>query len=175
MLKRAYTLILSPRGRIGRVSFVLGGLVMCGLWLFQHYIIYPALGNGVSSFFLPMFFFFLGLHIFYCVYGKRLHDLGRSNWVLIGMLSILIVVVLVVILKFGGLEYFETIMNNPQRQNDPEWMRDVHTVYRNTLTENLAKSQILMTILPIIFTMWLAIVPGQTDVNRYGAAPNTGV
>lgn len=173
MLKTAYSLLLSPKGRIGRAPFGIGVLFLCALWALQHFVIYPMLGTGMANFYIAPILFFLGLHIIYCVCGKRLHDLGRSNWALIGVFCLLFTVMMIVILKFGGLEYFDTIMQNPEKQDDPEFMRQVHATYQDNLAKNLPQSSFLMSIVPALFALWLLLAPGQTGDNRYGNPPST--
>lgn len=171
MLKQAYALILSPRGRIGRKSFLLGVLALCLVMAVSHYVVYPALGNGSLNFYIAPVFFFLMLHIILCVFGKRLHDFGRSSAILIGMFLLFFTVIFYVMLQYGGMEYFETIHDNPARQGDEDFMRSVHATYQEKLAANVVKSSILMSIVPVLFTLWLAIKKGQPEANRYGQPP----
>ena len=170
MLGNVYSLLLSPRGRIGRVSFCLGVFALSVFWALQHYVLYPALGNGMLNFYIAPVLFFLSLHIIYCVCGKRLHDLGRSNWALIGMFTLLFVAMIAIMLKFGGLEYFDTVMQNPNKKDDLAFTRAAADKYSQTLDANLPKSGFLISIIPIVFGLWLALTPGKKETNRYGVA-----
>lgn len=173
MLKQAYTLFLSPRGRIDRGAFIKAVLVW-GVFYVAQFFWFKKTGANTINFYLALGFLVLNIQVVFCVFGKRLHDLGRSTWALIGLFALLLIIAILVMLNFGGLEYFNTIMDNPGLQSDPQAMKDVHQVYQDTLSKNIPKSRGLMSILPIVFILWLAIAPGQTDSNRYGAAPNTG-
>lgn len=63
------TLLLSPEGRINRLHFWLGWLVLCGIGAVL--LLIPIFGHFV-------FLFTLYCHV--CVYSKRLHDMGRTGW-----------------------------------------------------------------------------------------------
>lgn len=176
-MKNIRKLLLSPSGRIARIPFIIGAAVLIALYTVQH-IIYPLLGNGSFGFFVPMVFFFFNLHIIFCICGKRLHDLARTTWPLFGMFALLFVVMMIVGLKFGMLEYFEsvsTLMNDPVLQKDTEAMRaavqPLEQAYQQNMQANMPKIGPLLAFVPLAFTIWLATTPGQKDDNRYGPKP----
>ena len=178
-MKNFRKLLLSPSGRIARISFVSGALALLVLFGAQHYL-YPVLGNGLLAFFVPMAFFFLNMHIIFCICGKRLHDMARSAWPLFGMFFLLMAVTFFVGLKFGMLEYFESVsglMNDPALQESEEAMRaaikPLEEAYQNNLKANMGKISILLAAIPAAFTAWLALAPGQVSENRYGASPTS--
>jgi len=93
-------LFLSPSGRIPRRSFIIAVAVFIVFVLAQKYsLVY--MGNDLPRFFLEFGLFFLNLHIIMAVYGKRLHDLGRSFWPLVGLFALMAIVFLVLILRYG--------------------------------------------------------------------------
>lgn len=174
-MKNIRKLFLSPSGRIARMPFIIGAVVLIALYTVQHFI-YPLLGKGLVSFFVPMVFFFFNLHIVFCLSGKRLHDLGRTTWPLFGMFALLLMTMMIVGLKFGMLEYFEsvsTLMNDPVLQQDPEAMRaavqPLEEAYQQNMQANMSKIGPLLALVPLAFTIWLATTPGQKDDNRYGS------
>ncbi|HID35986.1 MAG TPA: DUF805 domain-containing protein [Ghiorsea sp.] len=176
-MKNFRKLLLSPSGRIARMPFIIGALALLVLFGIQHYL-YPVLGTGLLGFFVPMAFFFLNMHIIFCICGKRLHDMGRSAWPLFFMFSLLMAVTFFVGLKFGMLEYFESVsalMNDPLLQQDTEAMRaavkPLEEAYQSNLKANMGKISVLLAVIPAAFTAWLAMVPGQKSENRYGSTP----
>jgi len=160
-------LFLSPRGRIGRSAFMLGMaclLIFTMLALF----LFTKLGPGMVTFYGFLVFIFLVLHIIMCVYGKRLHDLGRSLWPLIGMMALMVVVMILVGLNFGGLEYFDTVMAHPEYAENEAEMEKALNAYQDKLNANLPKARWMMAVLPALFTLWLAAAKGTPDDNIYG-------
>jgi len=160
-------LFLSPQGRIGRPDFLIGvgsllALTMLALFSFTK------LGPGLTTFYAFIASFFLFLHIAMCVYGKRLHDLGRSLWPFIGMLALLVVVLILVGLNFGGIEYFDTVMAHPEYAENEAEMKKALKIYQDTLAKNLPKAGWMMAALPALFTLWLAVAKGGAEDNKYG-------
>ncbi len=173
-MKNAYSLLLSPRGRIGRVDFLIGLAFLIGFVFAQKYI-FSIMPDGLVSFFLPMTLFFLTFHIVLCVYGKRLHDMGYTIWPLTGLFFVMIIAAIMVMLNFGGLEYFNTVIAHPEYAEDEAAMKQVQQVYQNTLAANMPKARILMTILPGAFSVWLLSRSGQAEDNQYGSIIGTKV
>lgn len=175
-MRKIRKLFLSPVGRMGRVPFIIGAVGLMALYIAQHFI-YPYLGKGLASFFVPMVFFFFNLHIVYCICGKRLHDLGRTTWPLFGMIGLFFITLLIIGLKFGMLDYFEAVW---EIGKDPELQKDLaarraaiqplEEVYTQNLKANMHIIYPLAALVPLAFTIWLAWVPGQKDDNRYGVA-----
>ena len=159
-------LFLSPIGRIPRIPFLIGVSGLLAFSMLQKFIL-PLVGNSLVGFFLALALFFLNLHIILAVYGKRLHDLGRSIWPLIGLFALILIVWLIMILNFGGLEYFDTVMAHPEYAGNEEEMHKVLVVYQENLAAGLPKAKWIIAALPMLFTLWLAIAPGQSGDNRY--------
>ena len=78
------------------------------------------------------------------------------------------IVFLVLILNFGGIEYFDTVMANPEYAGNEEAMQKVLQTYQDKLAKGLPTANWIMAGLPALFTLWLALAPGQADKNRYG-------
>jgi len=165
-------LFLSPSGRISRRSFIIGVVGLLAFIVLQLFGL-RLLGMGMTNFFLTLALFFLNFHIVMAVYGKRLHDLGRSFWPLIGLFSLIIIVWLIMILNYGGIEYFDTVMAHPEYAGNEEEMKKVLQVYQDKLAAGMPKARWVMAILPALFTLWLAISPGQEGDNRYGSNPTS--
>jgi uncharacterized membrane protein YhaH (DUF805 family) len=163
-------LFLSPSGRISRRSFIIGVAGLVAFMVLQLFGL-RYLGVGMVNFFLTLALFFLNFHIIMAVYGKRLHDLGRSFWPLIGLFSLIIIIWILMILNYGGIEYFDTVMAHPEYAGNEAEMKKVLETYQNKLAAGMPKARWVMTILPALFTLWLALTPGQESDNRYGSAP----
>ncbi len=163
-------LFLSPSGRISRRSFIIG---VAGLAAFIAVQLFGLglIGMGMVNFFLTLALFFLNFHIIMALYGKRLHDLGRSFWPLIGLFFLIIIIWLLMILNYGGIEYFDTVMAHPEYAGNEEEMKKVLQVYQDKLAVGMPKARWVIAILPTLFTLWLAITPGQEGDNRYGLRP----
>jgi uncharacterized membrane protein YhaH (DUF805 family) len=163
-------LFFSPRGRLARKSFIIAVLVWLGFYALQR-VWFTQTGTNHVNFYLSLVLLFVNLQIIFCVFGKRLHDIGRSTWPLIGMFAVLIIATFAVMLNFGGLEYFETLHNNPEFVEDADALKRVQDKYQQTMAENLPKTGLILSGIPIIFTLWLAIAPGQKKTNKYGENP----
>jgi len=166
-MKSALSLFLSPSGRIPRHSFIIAVFVFTGFVFAQKFVL-EYTGAGVANFLLEFTLFFLNLHIIMSVFGKRLHDLGRSLWPLIGLFALMAIVFLVLILNYGGIEYFDTVMAHPEYAGNEEAMQKVLEVYQDRLAKGLPRANWIMAALPALFTLWLALAPGQVGENRYG-------
>lgn len=163
--------MLSPAGRIGRQSFIVGFLIFAGFYVLQS-IWFARTGVTGLNFWLWMLFLFVNLQIIFAVYGKRLHDLGRSFWPIIALFALIIIAAIILMLKFGGLDYFDTLMNDPVITEDPERMRALHDAYQSDLARGMPYAQPIFYGLPLIFTLWLAMQKGERAENRYGPPQN---
>jgi uncharacterized membrane protein YhaH (DUF805 family) len=170
MFVQLRNLFLSPRGRINRTQFGVG----LAAWLLFYVLQiswFSQTGANQFNFILAMVLLFLNLHIIFCLYGKRLHDFERSTWSLIGMIVLVLISAIFVMLNFGGLEYFETLNQNPEIAQDPVAMQKVHEVYQASLAQNLPQTRLIMSIIPVLFTLWAGLRPGHTGTNKYGEVP----
>lgn len=91
---------------MGRKDFWVGLFILTLLSAVFNFAL-QKLGNTNTAFLISLPFPFLVLHMTYCVYGKRLHDMGRSFWPLTGMIVLLIFVAIIVMLAFGGHRVFQ--------------------------------------------------------------------
>ncbi|PHS37791.1 MAG: hypothetical protein COA91_09535 [Robiginitomaculum sp.] len=166
-MKSAVKLFLSPSGRMARIPFIIGIACFTGFVFAQKYVLANT-GTGIANFLLGFVLFFLNLHIIMAVFGKRLHDLGRSFWPLIGLFALMAIMFLVLILNYGGIEYFDTVMAHPEYAGNEEAMQKVLKTYQDRLAQGLPRANWIMAALPALFILWLALVPGQAGKNRYG-------
>lgn len=170
MLDRYRHLFLSPRGRSNRTQFGLGLVALLVFYSLQM-IWFSKTGTNQFNFIMAFVLLFLNLHIISSLYGKRLHDLGRTTWPLIGMFALVLISAIFVMLNFGGLEYFETLNQNPEMAQDPEAMKKIHEAYQDSLAQNVPRTRLIMSVIPVLFTLWTGFKPGQSKTNRYGEVP----
>jgi uncharacterized membrane protein YhaH (DUF805 family) len=170
MIISPYKMLLSPSGRMGRKDFWVAMVIFTALVLLFNF----ALGRLVRSesifaFLLSLPFPFLVLHMAYCVYGKRLHDMGRSFWPLTGMITLLIVVAMVVMLSFGGSEYFSEFAQYDRKEDiDPAEIERIKSAYQARLSEGNATVHNVMAGIIAVFTLWCGLSKPEPADNKYG-------
>jgi len=123
----------------------------------------------MAAFWMSLPFPFLVIHMTYCIYGKRLHDIGRSFWPVTAMIVTLIAIAIIVMLTFGGAEYFagfaEYGRNNPP---PPELAERLQTEYQAELKKGAGWLYGGMCGVITAFSIWLAIAKTQAGSNQYG-------
>ncbi|MBT3592876.1 DUF805 domain-containing protein [Hellea sp.] len=161
-------ILLSPSGRMGRKDFWVGLFILTLLSAVFNFAL-QKLGNTNTAFLISLPFPFLVLHMTYCVYGKRLHDMGRSFWPLTGMIVLLIFVAIIVMLAFGGTEYFSEFSQYDRKEDiDPEEIERIKIAYQKNLSEGNATVYNIMASIIFIFTLWCGISKGDPNTNSYG-------
>jgi len=167
-----YKLLLSPAGRIGRRQFWIGMGVFTALVILFNFAL-RHMGNSTFVFLISLPFPFLVLHMAYSIYGKRLHDMGRSFWPLTGMLVSLIAVGIVIMLSFGGSDYFAEFSQFERKEDiDPAVKADIQARYQARLAEGNGMVRALMSAIIGGFTLWCGLSTSEPEANRYG--PPTG-
>lgn len=123
------------------------------------------------GFFAVLAFPFIILQIAYSVYGKRLHDIGRTLWPVTGLLCAMLAAMIIVMLVYGGAEYFaaygEYSRDNPP---PPEVIEKLDAEFAPR--QEAGESLLTFTILGLLsgFTLWLALAKPQAGQNAYGPA-----
>lgn len=165
-------LLLSGQGRISRPKFWAGfALVilvsLLGRLSLQH------MGNNMGFFLLAPFFWSLFFYMLYCVYGKRLHDMGRSKGPYFAMIVVEILVMIIVMLSFGGAEYFSEFSQYSRKDNiDPEIASALTQKYQDGIKESMHLIGPLFLAVPLLFTGWVGLSKGDAAENRYGTPPS---
>lgn len=161
-------LFLSPAGRMGRRNFwigVVGFVFFVGVMQFAL----RAMGPTLAQFFLSLIYIVLVFLILYSVYGKRLHDMGRSFWPLTGMITLTILVIMAVMLAFGGAEYFSEFAQYDRKEDiDPMEIERIKSAYQTRLANAGQVMEPLIYFLWAAFTLWLGLAKSQNEVNKYG-------
>lgn len=155
-------LFLSPSGTINRTWFLIGFIGLCGLIMGGNLAL-SFLSGSMAGFLLSLFLVVFWFYVIYCVYGKRLHDLGRSLWMLTGLIALECLMIIFVMLAFGGAEYFAEFSQYDRKAViEPEVKAAITEKYQTALKANLPLIQALMLIIPVGFTAILALLPGKT-------------
>lgn len=161
-------MLLSPSGRMGRKDFWVAMVIFTILVVLFNFAL-QRLGTSTFAFLISLPFPFLVLHMAYCVYGKRLHDMGRSFWPLTGMITLLIVVAIVVMLSFGGSEYFSEFAQYDRKEDiDPAEIERIKSAYQARLSEGNATVHNVMAGIIAVFTLWCGLSKPEADDNKYG-------
>ena len=162
-------LLLSPAGRIGRRDYLIGLVGILIISTLFNFVL-GRLGGSVWAFLISLPFPFLVLHMTYSVCGKRLHDFGKSLWPVTGLVTALIVVMITVMMIFGGSEYFTEFSKYTPDSPAPEAVRTaLQEQYQARLAEGNGWLYGSMCGLIAAFTLWLALAKPQAGQNAYGA------
>ena len=165
-----YKLLLSPAGRIGRQHFWIGMAVFAVLVVVFNWGL-KQLGGSTWAFLMSLPFPFLVLHMAYSIYGKRLHDMGRSFWPLTAMIVSLIVVAIIVMLSFGGSDYFAEFSQYERKEDiDPAVRAAIQERYQARLAEGNGTVRAVMSAIIGGFTLWCGLSKPENGANKYGAA-----
>ena len=112
-------LLLSPFGRIDRKAFWIA-FVIYAVFVGLSQFGLDKISQTLAGFFLSLLFIFLFFLMLYAIYGKRLHDLGRSVWPLTAMIAGTFLGVIVVMMIYGGAEYFTEFAQYDRKEDiDP--------------------------------------------------------
>ena len=163
-----YKLLLSPAGRIGRQHFWIGMAVFAVLVVVFNWGL-KQLGGSTWAFLMSLPFPFLVLHMAYSIYGKRLHDMGRSFWPLTAMIVSLIVVAIIVMLSFGGSDYFAEFSQYERKEDiDPAVRAAIQERYQARLAEGNGTVRAVMSAIIGGFTLWCGVSKPDAGTNKYG-------
>jgi len=166
-----YKLLLSPAGRIGRQKFWTGMAAFAVLVLVFNWGL-KQLGGSTWAFLISLPFPFLALHMAYSVYGKRLHDMGRSFWPLTAMLVSLLFVAIIVMLTYGGSEYFAEFAQYERKEDiDPAVQKAIQERYQARLAEGNGIVKGIMWGIIGAFTLWCGVSKSDPKTNLYGPSP----
>ena len=151
-------LFLRLNGEITRPVFWLGFAGLFFLVSGGNYIL-GNLESGPASFWLPMIFIPLYFYTIYCVFGKRLRHMGHTNWFLTAMIALEFIAVIVVMLSFGGAEYFEAFSQYSRKEEIDPAVRDaIVSKYQATLKTNQHLTAPLLMGIPVLVTAYVGLV-----------------
>ena len=129
------------------------------------------LGGSTWAFLISLPFPFLVLHMAYSIYGKRLHDMGRSFWPLTAMIVLAFIVIpIIVVLTFGGSEMFSEFAQYERKTEiDPEVSKALQDSYQQNLKEGIPYLPHLIWGIILGFTLWCGVSKPDAGTNKYGA------
>ena len=164
-------LFFSSAGRIARPQFLIG-FVCVSVFVFAGNTLLRALGTSMTGFYIALFFPFLAIYMLYCVYGKRLHDMGYTVRPFIVMIILEIVAVLFVMLMFGGADYFAEFSQFERKEAiDPAVTQEIIARYQAKIQANMPIIRPLMLAVPLLFTFWVGTAKSEAQTNDYGPVP----
>jgi uncharacterized membrane protein YhaH (DUF805 family) len=136
------------RGRSGRKEYWISVAILVLLGLALAYFDVPG-ASGATTF------------LWLVVWGRRLHDLGKSAWFVTVPIG-LIVAVTVVALALGGEGLRKAIEYSQNGQGN---------VGESQAAQFFALLGLLLVI-QFAFTIWLGLRPGDPGGNRFGSPPD---
>ena len=166
-------LLFSPVGRIGRRDYLIG-LVGCIVVPTVYFLILDTFLRGtIIGTFLFLGLIFLFLQMIYSVYGKRLHDIGRTLWPLTGFLCLILAVMIIVMLTFGGADYFAAYSEySPDNPPTDEVAEALNNEFKSRQKEGEGILGAVILGLISAFSLWLALAKSEAKTNRYGPNPS---
>jgi len=161
-------LFLSPAGRMDRRDFWIGIAGFIVFVLVMQFIM-NAIGTTMYGFFLFLFYIVLVFQILYSVYGKRLHDMGRSFWPLTGVITLTFLIFLGVALLYGAGEYISEFSKYDRKEDiDPI---EVERLKKEYLEHSAGGDKIIALLTYSVwaaFTLWLGLAKADPNENQYG-------
>ena len=141
--------LLNPNGRIAPREFWIGVLVLvCGNVLAG---MLPGLGGLL----------WLGLiYVGVCVYGKRMHDAGRSAWTHIVPWGVTLVLFTIGFIMIGGAVIAAVVSGD-----------SVNPWALATAGGGFAVMMGLSNLVWLIYTLWVGLAQADTGANAFGPAP----
>ena len=170
MTRNPLHILLRPGGRLGRVSFVVGVVLLVVLSALAG-VVMRALDPATSAgFWWGLGYFLLFWVMLFSVFGQRLHDMGRTVWPLWGVLFAVFLVMIGVMLAYGGAEYFGAFSAYDREDAiDPAVVESLRADYEAELAKAGPTLNLILSVILGAFTVWLALTPGKEAENRWGA------
>jgi len=168
-MRDIFNLFFKATGYITRKQFILGAI---GLFIFVEGMkfIVRAMPEGIAEFWVLLIYPLLALYMICCVYGKRLHDMGWSWWPLTGAFFAEFLAAITVMLAFGGAEYFEAFSQYERKAIiDPATRDAIIADYQATQAANIIPITVMLLLIPLCFTLWLALAKSKNKDNPYKA------
>lgn len=150
------TLFFSADGRIGQKDFWIGVLILALVWFFSPivHLLAPILWLVVA-------------YCWVCVFSKRLHDFGRSGWLMLLPVAVW-TLAFTLALIFGGLTVLGAIATGMTGGTHPgSW-----TVMFGALGTMLILFGVA-ALVKFVFLLWVGLSRGDPGDNRFGPAPQS--
>ncbi len=148
-------MFFSSKGRMNRKNFWIAFLCTAAFIVLGNTLL-RALNNSMAAFYIALFFPFIAVYMLYCVYGKRLHDMGYTVRPFFLMVFFELVAVIAVMLIFGGSDYFAEFSQFERKEAiDPAVTQEIISRYQATIQANMGIIRPLLMAVPAIFTIWI--------------------
>ena len=175
MIKTALYQLFVPMGRTRPKTF--------WTWLAVFAVLVVAFDWGLGRHPNDGAFYFWGFLIWltmlicgvFGIYGKRLKDFGRSVLMIILAITALLVLLMVIMLGFGGAEYFAEYGQYERKATiDPAVREAINARYTERMAAAAPVVRWSTGALMVAFTLWVGLSRGDPGPNRYGPAPEAG-
>ena len=168
-MKSIIKLMLSPSGRIDRKPFWIGFAGFVGFALLVNFLMARVEQQGAREFWLGLLAVFLFFQMMYGIYGKRLHDMGRTFWPLTGCIILTILILITGMMVYGGSEYFSEFAQYDRKDTiDPARREAITKAYQARLSESEKVLGPILSGLWIAFTLWVGFSKPEPKANLYG-------
>lgn len=148
-------LFLSAEGRIGRQDYWIGVLILFALWIVSH----------LAHVFAP-FIWLLMLYPWVCVIAKRLHDFGKSGWLILIPFVVGFIAFCAAFVA-GGAAVIAAIFT-ASTDAGGDWTN--WTGVMGALGAALGFIA-LAAVVKLLFLLWVGLSRGDAGPNRYGPRP----
>ncbi len=148
------SLFLKLSGEIDRKTFWIG-FVGLSVFVIGVNTLLRQLGTNMTSFYIALIFPFLVIYLIYCVYGKRLRQMGHTSWFLTLAFILEILAIIAVMLAFGGAEYFSEFSQYSRKEDiDPAIREAIIQKYQDGLRSNYHLIQPILWAIPVFLTAY---------------------
>lgn len=164
-----FDLFFKATGLIGQKRFWIG---VAGLFILVQALNFAmrALNNNALGFTIALIFPFLIGYMIYCVYGKRLHDMGKSWWFITGAIVAEIMVMIAAMMAYGGAEYFAGFSQYDRKAVIDETVRQaLITDYQTQIAAHTTIISIWLLIVPVALTLYCGLAKSKLTGNKYRA------
>jgi uncharacterized membrane protein YhaH (DUF805 family) len=149
-------LFFSADGRIGQKDFWIAVLIMALIW-----VLAPALHVLAPVIWLVV------IYCWVCVFSKRLHDFGRSGWLILLPVAVW-AAAFILAMVLGGLTALGAIYTAVTSGREPEsW-----TLFLGALGSMLAFFAVA-GLVKFVFILWVGLSRSDAGDNRYGPPPSS--
>ncbi|NNE57062.1 MAG: DUF805 domain-containing protein [Hellea sp.] len=155
-------LLLTLKGGIGRQDFWIGFAIIAILTIAFNALISRQPIASAGAFWIPLIYLPVIIYMIICVYCKRLTDMGKTRWVFTGAIGLEILVIIMLMLAFGGVEYFSAYAEFERKDEIEETVKEaINAKYKAVQAANMHIIKPAMYIVPLLLTLWLAIAPSK--------------
>lgn len=144
--------LFNPNGRSSQREYAAGVAILIAANIVSSFI--PVLGEIV----------WIGLiYVGLCVYGRRLHDAGRTAWFHLIPWGLSLLMMAAGVMLVGGA-MIGALLGQPSETATA-------VLFGGSMLALLALAGLSMTVW-IVYTIWVGVLSGEPAANRYGPPPD---